>query len=233
VFGLPRSQGQTLERICGFALEVARQLPELSLGIACGSVYAGYVGAEYPRIHCHGRRRKPGRPSHEQGTAREVLCDTYIWQELNSRYEFNYLGALSLRGFVAPVNYYKLARMLPADAGGTADRVVGREERNRDAVRRREQRAGAWPQRRGVCFRRGRGGQSRLIEEVLTRSRRPLFQVRAGCNPILRKPLDAVKRIVQAYFYHNPAFPKKPERMFQGLWGSLAGVTPSLCASSP
>jgi len=231
VFGLPRSQGQTLERICGFALEVARQLPELSLGIACGSVYAGYVGGGNTReytamgdaVNLAARLMSKALPG-------EVLCDTYIWQELNSRYEFNYLGALSLRGFVAPVNYYKLARMLPAAGWRHRSRVVGREDEIETlcaAVNSALERG-----RNAVAYVSGEAGvgKSRLIEEVLTRFPDDrFFKCALACNPILRKPLDAVKRIVQAYFYHNPAIPEETGRaMFQGLWGSLAGGDPEL-----
>ncbi|MCD4651915.1 MAG: hypothetical protein K8S56_09050, partial [Candidatus Cloacimonetes bacterium] len=46
LFGIPITEGETLDRICRFTSDTIVEIPELSIGIASGNVFAGFAGSK-------------------------------------------------------------------------------------------------------------------------------------------------------------------------------------------
>ena len=101
LFGLPKTEGNTLRRICNFACELSNKVPVLALGISCGSVYAGYTGngevKEYTAlghpVNLSARLMGKAKPG-------EVLTDHYLQKELFHDFEFEYIDEIKLKGIV-------------------------------------------------------------------------------------------------------------------------------------
>jgi tetratricopeptide (TPR) repeat protein/class 3 adenylate cyclase len=226
LFGMPRSEGKTLERLCRFSLEVIAELPELSLGISCGRVFGGYIGSsEVHEYTALGSAVNLAARLMSKAQAGEVLNDSFISQDMQKRIEFRHLGAMSLKGFARPVNYYRMIKLTDARQLSHRSKVVGRDRELASLITTIDQAVEQGGN--AVVYVHGEPGvgKSRLIEEALTRvEKEQCYHFLIPCNPTLQQPLDAVKRIVQACFYYNPSMPMEAgEAMFKGLWLALAG----------
>ena len=228
IFGLPKSEGKTLERICNFSLEAIETNSELSLGISCGSVFAGYIGSgEIKEYTALGQPLNLAARLMCNATKGEVLADTYLWQELNAQYDFNYLGSLNLKGFALPIRSYSLKRQTKDVTWHQESRFVGRDEEI-DIIRTLIDGS----KEDSVIYISGDAGigKSRLAKEALasfTESTHHKYFI--SCDAILSKPLEAVKQIVRAVFYYNPQLPEEAGiAMFRALWISLAAGEPGM-----
>ncbi|MDP2172739.1 MAG: tetratricopeptide repeat protein [Candidatus Cloacimonadaceae bacterium] len=222
IFGLPKSEGKTLERICNFSLEAVESNPELALGISCGSVFAGFTGSgEVKEYTALGQPLNLAARLMCKAVKGEVLTDTYLWQELNTQYDFNYLGSLNLKGFALPIRYYSLSRQSKDVAWHQESRFVGRDEEIvviRTLVNSCTENT--------VIYISGDAGigKSRLTKEALTNySSSTHHKFYVSCDAILTKPLEAVKQIVRSVFYYNPQLPEEAGiAMFRALWIPIA-----------
>ncbi len=219
LFGLPVSEGKTLERICSFALEAVEALPALALGISCGSVYAGYAGSDTTReytalgaaLNLASRLMSKARPG-------EVLTDSFLWQELHASYDFGYLGSLSLKGIEQPLRYYRLKRLAPNQSNREENRFVGRDPEINQIREIVDQALNS--HENIILYVSGDAGigKSRLVSEALA----PYFKYNLSCDAILRKPLEAIKQMLRAHFYYNPSLPIEAAiPMFRALWSQI------------
>jgi predicted ATPase/class 3 adenylate cyclase len=238
LFGLPRSEDKTLERICNFSLETVESNPDIALGISCGSVFAGYTGSGEVReftalgapMNLAARLMSKARPG-------EVLTDTFLWQEMNAHYDFDYLGSLNLKGIAMPVRYYHLSRQSKDKAWHQESRFVGRDE-ELAAIRELVDNSIANKENTIIYVSGDAGiGKSRLVKEALAvygvknsdsslpnrNSATQCHKFFITCDAILSKPLDAIKQMIKAFFYYNPQLPEEAGiGMFRALWMSLA-----------
>ncbi len=228
IFGLPINIGKTLERVCNFSLEIVKEIPELALGISCGSVFAGYIESgdiqEYTAL---------GQPlnlaSRLMGKAAqgEVLTGSHLWQELNACYDLQYLGSMELKGFTQAVRYYRLSQRLAEPVWYQESPFVGRNDEI--ALIRSE----IWgSDENTIVYISGDPGigKSRLGQEALaiyaTDTHHKFY---VTCDAILTKPLDAIKQIVRSIFAYDPQLPLETGiANFRRMWRSIAGDKPQM-----
>ncbi|MFA6647652.1 MAG: tetratricopeptide repeat protein [Candidatus Izemoplasmatales bacterium] len=229
LFGLPRSEGKTLGRLCSFALEAIDAIPCLALGISCGSVFSGFTGnKEIKEYTALGAPVNLAARLMSKARAGEVLADNTLWQELHSVYDFGYLGSLSLKGIEQANRYYRLKR-LAQQSQREEHRFVGRDEELRQihdyvnkAIENREN---------ILLYVNGDAGigKSRLVSEALASYSIPnpgpaksCYKFFITCDAILHKPLEAIKQILRSHFYYNPALPiETATPMFRVLWNQI------------
>lgn len=224
LFGLPRSEGKTLERICDFSLEISECNPDIALGISCGSVYAGYTGtSEIREFTALGAAMNLAARLMSNAKAGEVLTDTFLWREMNPLYDFEFQGSFEAKGITLPVSYYLLSR--PAQSSNWQQRrFVGRtEELNsirsivEDSLLSRQNTIVY------VCGDAGIG-KSRLVKEALDAySPSSYHKFFISCNAIFSKPLEAVKQLIRAYFHSNSQLSEAQGlALFRAQWKALA-----------
>ncbi len=225
LFGLPLSEGKTLERICSFSVETVDSLPTIILGISCGSVFAGYIGRdEIKEYTAFGHPVNLAARLMSNARAGEVLADTFLWQEMNAKYDFDYLGTLNLKGIALPMRYYLLSRRTKDQAWHQESRFVGRDEELSlirtsidDSITSNEN---------AIIYVSGDAGigKSRLVKEALANySALAYHKFNITCDTFLPKPLEAIKQIIKTYAYYNSQLPEDAGiAMFKGLWMALA-----------
>lgn len=237
LFGLPHSEGKTLERISDFALQAVETIPCLAIGLSCGSVFAGFTGfgktGEYTAL---GDPVNLASRLMSKARAGEVLTDFYLWQELHAMYDFSYLGSLNLKGIEHPIRYYRLIQSA-STSKRDEHRFVGREAELgmihdivSQAISQKEN---------AIVYVHGDAGigKSRLVSEAMAAFRdrtssslssndRPasgclIFSI--TCNAIVRRPLDAIKQILSSHFFYNPALPAEAGiALFRALWSQIS-----------
>ena len=243
LFGLPHSEGKTLERICSFALETAETIADIALGISCGSVFAGKCGSgDLGEYTAFGHPVNVAARLMSKARAGEVLTDAFLWQEMHAHYDFDYLGNLNLKGIDLPVRYYKLSRQAMDKAWHQENRFVGRDN-ELSAIRTLIDKS-LEDKINSIIYISGDAGigKSRLVKEALSiysassgvknsdssqlpnrNSATPCHSFNITCDAILSKPLEAIKQMVRTYFYYNPQLPEAVGiSMFKALWTALA-----------
>ncbi len=228
LFGLPKSEGKTLKRICAFSLEAIERIPALALGISCGSVFAGFTGSgETKEFTALGQPLNLAARLMSNTPPGEVWSDTFLWQEMNDYYEFNYVGSLNLKGFVQPVRYFRLRRQTTETA---SHRETGFVSRSAELAEIRSIINSS--NTHAIIYVSGDAGigKTRLTKEALasySELTHHMFYV--TCDAILTKPLEAIKQIVRSAFYYNPQLPEEAGcAMFRALWISLASIDPEM-----
>ena len=222
LFGLPKTEGKTLERICSFALEAVEKVSGIALGISCGSVFAGFTGSgvslEYTAL---------GHPvnlaARLMGKARvgEVLTDSYLQKELRKTIEFESVGEIELKGISYPIKHYRLLAKTAQKQGYYAAKFVGRES-EQAAVKATIDHHLA-DKSNVACYVVGDAGvgKSRLIGEIM-HTYDNTFHLH--CDAILRKPLEIVKQLLRQHFHFDPTTEKsRGIESFRTQWQSIAG----------
>jgi tetratricopeptide (TPR) repeat protein/class 3 adenylate cyclase len=226
LFGLPKSEDKTLERICAFSLDTVVNLPGISLGISAGSVFAGYTGrGEVNEYTALGHPMNMAERLMSRANAGEVLADIYLWQEMQANYDFDYLGTLNLKGFDLPLRYYSLSRPSKDKTWHHESRFVGREEEI-FAIRNTVDRSFENNQNTIIYVSGDAGiGKTRLVKEALAQYPANAYhKFYITCDAILPKPLEAIKQITRTYFYFNPQLPAEVGiGMFKGMWAAITG----------
>jgi tetratricopeptide (TPR) repeat protein len=225
LFGIPHSVGKTLERICCFSVETVESIPEIVLGVSCGSVFAGYIGSgEIKEYTAFGHPVNVAARLMSNARVGEILADTFLWQEMNAQYDFDYLGSLYLKGIALPMRYYQLSQRAKDRAWRQENRFVGRDKElseirslidlSIDSVEN------------SVIYVSGDAGigKSRLVKEALANySAISYHKFVITCDTYLPKPLEAIKQIIKTYAYYNSQLPEDAGiAMFKGLWMALA-----------
>ncbi len=225
LFGMPRSEGNTLERICEFSLETMNHVRGISLSISCGSVFAGYVGIagtqEYTAL---GYAVNLAARLVARARLEETLCDTYVWQEMHVQYDFDYMGSLNLKGFSTPIKYYKLNHQTKKTGWRFKSRFVGRGDELRQIVGLMED--CCRNQSINLLYLIGEAGigKSRLLEEAFKDfSPDQYHKFVIHCDSLIRKPLEPLRKLLRGYFYFNPEMPMETSRaLFSSLWNALS-----------
>jgi tetratricopeptide (TPR) repeat protein/class 3 adenylate cyclase len=227
LFGMPKSKGRTLESISRFALKVISRLPQLSLGIACGPVFAGRTGSsrvnEYTAlgdaVNLAARLMGRAQPG-------EILVDDFLYRELRSRFEFSDHGEITLKGFSQPVNVHQLEKSRQREELSFSSEFVGREEEISLLKGFIESPDNC------IVYVSGEAGvgKSRLIDATLNYfSSESMQKYFIFCDPVTRKPLEPIKQIIHSYFQFDPLQSMEQNReRFRTVWAELAGDDPEL-----
>lgn len=226
LFGIPKSEGSTLDRLCRFALETASIVQGINIGISCGNAFAGYVGNkstfEYTVL---GSVVNLASRLMQKANTGEVISDTFVWQEMNKHFGFEHLGAITLKGIENPVRFYRLGQILQYHDFYRISHFIGREQERSWLSNNLTNAINA----NNSCILYIYGdpgvGKSRLIREVLNNYPSESYNsFTVLSDAIIQKPLEGVSQIIRKYFYYNALLPKPAGiAMFRGLWASLAG----------
>ncbi len=225
LFGLPKSEGNTLHRICDFSLELLKMQPKLALGICFGTVYAGFTGnGEVKEYTALGHKMNLSARLMSKSQPGEIITDENLMKELNRDYLFTYLGTLNLKGIACPLSYYRLGQRLEKVEERSELRFVGREkelEQIRDVIR-----SNLDNRQNAIIYVSGDPGigKSRLVEVALSGiNLEAIHTAHVSCNAIIRYPLDAIKQIVRSYFGLSPHLtPEAGTACFRSLWQDIA-----------
>ncbi|MDD4309642.1 MAG: tetratricopeptide repeat protein [Candidatus Cloacimonetes bacterium] len=231
LFGVPHNVGKTLERICSFSVETVESIPEIAMGISCGSVFAGYVGSgEIREYTAFGHPVNIAARLMTNARAGEVLADAFLWQEMNAKYDFDYLGSLYLKGIAMPMRYYQISQRAKDRAWSQENRFVGRDDELLEIKNLVDNSLQSMENSIIYIFGDAGIGKSRLVKQALANySIVAYHKFNITCNTFLPKPLEAIKQIVQTYSYYNSQLPEEAGiAMFKGLWMALAQGDPEL-----
>ncbi len=217
LFGLPRAIGNTLERMCRFALEMITEEPKLSMGLACGSAYTGYVGSANTREFTSlGSAVNLASRLMQLAEMGEIATDSYLQQEMHYKYSFAAAKPVKLKGFTAEVHAHKLLGRLPRPPQSFHTDFVGREAEIESLRQEAEQ-----PGSRIVYISGEPGmGKSRLIVEALKPFPKGYFLF---SDPSVHRLLEPIKQLVGQYFVIDPLFSKQRKlELFRQQWQELA-----------
>ncbi len=222
IFGLPKSVGNTLDRVCRFALEARQAVPSLGFGLSCGKVFAGFVGTkntcEYTALGATVNLAARLMSKSSEGT---IITDTFLQRDLYFHYSFANKGFIELKGFVSPVNIYQLNGLKPEGQKINKSEFVGREQEliflntilkcNSNTVIYVSGEAGM--------------GKSRLVSEALNGySKEKHHKFFAYCDPVDKKILEPVRQILRSYFaVDSLQTVRRNLERFRKKWANLAG----------
>ena len=218
LFGLPKALGNTLERACRFALETIAEIPELSLGLSCGTAYAGFVGSDTTREYTSlGAAVNLASRLMQKAGKGEILTDSYLEQELHYKYRFEPAETVTLKGFAAAVHCHRLSDRLPAPPQSFLTELMGRET-ELELIRQAVETAGS-----RIMYISGEPGigKSRLILEALKQYPKRYFLF---CDPSGHKLLEPIKQFLRQYFSYDPLLSREQnQKSFRAQWEALAG----------
>lgn len=217
LFGLPKAAGNTLDRMCRFALEILEEVPKLSFGLACGTAYAGYVGSANTREYTAlGSAVNLASRLMQKAGEGEIVTDSYLQQEMRYKYSFSVFEPVKLKGFVAEVHCHNLLARLPKPPQSFQTAFVGRDAE----VEKLKQELNE--QSSKVIYISGEPGmgKSRLIVESLKALPKTYFLF---CDPSVHRLLEPVKQLLGQYFAVDPLFSKvRKLNLFRRQWKQLA-----------
>jgi len=218
LFGLPKALGHSLDRACRFALEIVSEIPELRIGMTCGSVYSGIVGcddaAEYTvlglSVNLAARLMQTAR-------AGQILTDSFMAIDLGDRYCFKPGESLVLKGFAAQVRSHLLTERLAVVPHRYHGKLEGR--------------ASELGLISGFLLEPGRGilyvsgepgiGKSRLIYAALAAEPGSFFLF---CDPASHLYLEPVRQFLRQLFELDLLNTHERNQMlFRQKWQELAG----------
>jgi tetratricopeptide (TPR) repeat protein/class 3 adenylate cyclase len=217
LFGLPKAIGNTLERMCRFALEMIIEEPKLSMGLACGSAYAGFVGfANTREFTALGSAVNLASRLMQKAGAGEIVTDSYLQQEMHNKYCFAASEPVKFKGFMAEVHSHNLLGRLPRPPQSFHTDFVGREAEI--AFLRQEAKE---PGSRIIYISGEPGmGKSRLIIEALKAFPQSYFLF---SDPSVHRLLEPIKQLAGQYFAIDPLLSKQRKReLFRQQWQELA-----------
>ncbi len=227
LFGLPKTEGNTLERICRFAMEISHDIPLLGLGLACGNVYAGFVGGkitrEYTALGAAVNLSARLMSLAEKG---QIITDTFLYRDLCHYYHFEDKGYLKLKGFVAPVKTFQLKSIKNDRQIGKSSKFVGRS----DEIYKIQNMLKT--DNNNIIYVSGDAGigKSRLIIEALKDFNNKYYlKLFTFCDPVKQKLLEPIKKILLSLFPEDLNLTHLENlNIFRAKWQVIAGSDPEL-----
>lgn len=217
LFGLPKATGNTLERMCRFALETLEEVPKLSFGLACGTSYAGFVGSTTTREYTAlGSAVNLASRLMQKANLGEIVTDSYLRQEMHYKYRFAASETVKLKGFAVEVHSHKLLGRLPKPPQNFHTDFVGREAEI-ESLRKEAKEPGS-----RIIYISGEPGmgKSRLIIEALKAFPKSYFLF---SDPSMHRLLEPIKQLVGQYFAIDPLFSKQRKLiLFRQKWQDMA-----------
>lgn len=218
LFGLPKSVGNTLDRLCRFALEITEAIPELSLGLSCGTTYTGFIGSESTREYTAlGTAVNLAARLMQKAGAGEILTDNYLQQDMRYKYSFTPDEAISLKGFVSEVHSSRLIERLLVLSNRFQTSFVGREQEI-GYIKAQIMQEGS-----RIIYVMGESGtgKSRLIFEALKEYPEYYFMF---CDPSGHRILEPIKQFLRKYFnIDNMLSNQRNLELYRRQWQELAG----------
>lgn len=231
LFGMPRSEGNSMQRACRFALEAVKAFPKAKLGISYGNVLAiyikGEIAGEYtalgPTVNLAARLVSKANPG-------EIVAEKSFQKELGKSYVFSSPGTTKLKGIETPVRYYKLEGEFSHGFTGHRGIFVGRKtelEQLREWVGQTLKKGG-----KSVIYIHGEAGigKTRLVSELSSSFFEEHCSIfRLYCDMISTKTLEPVKQLIRRQFgIQNPETGADAVEHFRQEWNSWAGGDPEL-----
>ncbi|MBW6513226.1 MAG: tetratricopeptide repeat protein [Candidatus Syntrophosphaera sp.] len=231
LFGMPRNEGNTVQRAGRFALMMAQAIPGISLGMSFGEVFAGFVGNEgVGEYAAWGRPMNLASRLAEKARSGEILVDARLQKELDREFSFEQVGNLRLKGFGQPVRSYRLAAKFAEKTKDLDGRFVGRIiEKNLlsgsviDSLASRKS---------CVIFIHGEAGigKTRLAQEVMKLIPDSSCQkFSLACDRILPQPLEPLKQLIRQHLGLSvTATGDEAVSQFRSAWNAWAKGNPRL-----
>ncbi|MDD3051914.1 MAG: AAA family ATPase, partial [Candidatus Cloacimonetes bacterium] len=226
LFGMPISEGKTLDRICLFSLEAVSRLPLLSFGISSGNVFSGYCGSgavkEYTAL---GHPVNLAARLMNEASQGEILTDYYLYKDLSGNYNFESIGSIQLKGVNDPINHYRLHKKSSDKLFVNTTEFIGREKETAEIKEILDK--GLEGNKNQIVYLLGDAGigKSRLIRELMNSyDDLEFYKFFLYCDSILQKPLETIKQIVRSFFY--PDYGKSIKEgvdHFRKRWSEIAG----------
>jgi tetratricopeptide (TPR) repeat protein/class 3 adenylate cyclase len=225
LFGIPFSEGRTLERACRFALEAVGQIPSLAVGLAKGNVYAGFSGSgEVKEYTALGHPLNLAARLMSIAGSSVVITDSYLCQELSGLFLFEVQTEVVLKGIAEPIMSYRLKDYATRSKLTAQYGFVGREK---EIVELRQvlDEAISHGKNLAVYVYGDPGiGKSRLIQELLDFYPDESYQkYYIYCDSILPKSLEPLKQLLRHYFPANQHQGQQEKiALFRNKWKLLA-----------
>ncbi|MDZ4120803.1 MAG: adenylate/guanylate cyclase domain-containing protein, partial [Candidatus Cloacimonadaceae bacterium] len=226
LFGMPRTEGNTLERICRFALEIQREIPHIAVSISAGAVFAGYVGSgnirEYTAlglpVNIAARLLSLAKPG-------MIVAENQLYQQMNESFSFAPMRKSKIKGLAEPVICFELLKRTAKIKSGLQNPFVGRREEYNFVLNCLE----TCYKDRSNCqvFILGDAGlgKSRLADEVMQNLSDADYQkFFLACDSVMPKPLETLRQLLRQYFSISASsLPEQSINDFRAKWKSLAG----------
>jgi len=156
------------------------------IGINCGRVATGTVGAKEPRVVALGDAVNVAARLQAVADPGSIVVGRSIAQSLAGQFELQDIGPIELRGRSKPADAYLLIAHTPIRSNDVARAIVGRE----DELERMETRLSELSAGRGqiVLILGDAGvGKTRLLEEARRRATSDILWLGAGSSPLERR----------------------------------------------
>jgi len=226
LFGIPRSEDKTLERICRFALEAIEHMPLLALGLAKGDVYAGQTGSgEVREYTALGHPINLAARLMSIAISGEIITDSYLCQELGELFVFETKAEVTLKGINEPIMSYRLQEPTKERKLTPQYYFVGRDKELAD-LRQALDEAISTNNNLALYIYGDPGiGKSRLIRELLDLYPEDSYYCFfLYCDAILPKSLEPVKQLLRQHFPADPLQGQKDRiAAYRAKWKLLAG----------
>lgn len=231
IFGMPRSEGKTLERISRFALDAIGQIPLLAIGLAKGNVYAGYTGSgpirEYTAlgnsVNLAARLMTLAEPG-------EILTDDSLYMDIRHNFQFKEKGSIKLKGISEPITIHILLNAMNMANISKETEFIGRDHilsELRDSIKQE-----IIKNRNPAVYIYGNAGigKSRLIRELMNLfSDKAFCKFYLHCDSVLQKSQELIRQLIRHYFpYDTRQDQNYNTRVFRSKWKSLAKEDPEL-----
>ncbi|MFO8144251.1 MAG: tetratricopeptide repeat protein [Candidatus Syntrophosphaera sp.] len=226
LYGMPRTEGNSMQRACRFALKVVKTLPRASLGISFGNVLAIYVKgphlSEYTALgstmNLAARLASRARPG-------EILTEAIFKKELGNDYVFVSRGTTKLKGISAPVRYFKLAEAFSSDFTGDRGSFVGRKPEMQRLQEWIKHSLSGRDKRIMYIYGEAGIGKTRLVSELVRSfSADECTKYRLYCDMLPTKTLEPVKQLICSLLGINITnTDEKAVEEFRGQWKAWAG----------
>lgn len=226
LFGMPRSEGNSMQRACRFALEIKKALPRTSLGMSYGNVLAVYIKGQYcgeytalgPTVNLASRLAAKANPG-------EILIEASFQKALADSFIFEARGTTKLKGVGQKIRYFNLVEAFSRGFTGYRGSFVGREEEFQHIRDWVQDTLGERGKSCACIYGEAGIGKTRLAGELLDSfSDEECAKYRLYCDMITTKTLEPVKQLIHSHLGINTQkTDEKAVEIFRRRWRSWAG----------